>query len=93
MKTERKNTVKVEKIPPKIAKVAEKMLFDALKSQSWKVFKKSSKFSDAKIPKLFKVGEIFSKYSGIDLISFWDSENIGETKKKIKRPRNEKRKR
>jgi hypothetical protein len=70
MKIERKNTVRVVKTPPKIAKIAEKILFDALINQSWKVFKRSSKFSEAKIPKFFKVGEIFSKYSGIDLISF-----------------------
>ena len=92
IKIERKKTVRVEKIPPKIAKIAEKMLLDALINQSWKVFKRSSKFSDAKIPKCFKVGEIFSKYSGIDLISFWNSEKIGETKKKMRIPKKEKRK-
>jgi hypothetical protein len=90
MKTERKNKVNVEKIPPKMAKIAEKMLFEALINQSWKVFKRFSKFSEAKIPKFFKVGEIFSKYSGIDLTNFWDSEKIGETKKKIKTPKKEK---
>jgi len=53
MKIERKNTVRVVKTPPKIAKIAEKMLFDALTSQSWKVFKRSSKFSEAKNSKAF----------------------------------------